>query len=128
MSPTLTKLLTDSCKKVSLEVTDKLKGEFREYVENLTDDEFASKDMSKHILDFVAHASGPAPAGAGATLVKSEEDVPAEDPDEDFNEVTFKGVEYVVGGKTKRVYRVVAGGSDEFEGVLGRGKFNDMAA
>jgi hypothetical protein len=50
---------------------------------------------------------------------------PAEDTDEDMEDATFEGVNYVIGTKTQRVYRVHPDGesADVFVGFWGVGKF-----
>ena len=53
---------------------------------------------------------------------KLPEEVPEE---EDMIEVKFKGVDYVVGEKSHKVYRADEDG-DELVGMLGDGKFKTM--
>ena len=46
--------------------------------------------------------------------------------DENCVAVLYKGVEYWVSEKTKRVYLTTADGVDQFKGVLGLAEFDGM--
>jgi hypothetical protein len=51
---------------------------------------------------------------------------PLEDEDEDMETVIVKGIEYVVGTKTQRVYKVETDGPDVFVGFSGVGDYKDV--
>jgi hypothetical protein len=121
MTVTITKQLTESLKVAGLDLTEDLKAEFRQYVEDMSQDDYVAKNLKDHIADFAKKNGSPPTTDDAETSAGAEED-----PDEDMLEVTFKGTDYVVGEKTNRVYRVNPSGADVFEGFVKIGKFKDM--
>ena len=128
MSPTLTKQLTAVFQDAKKEFKKENGGEFAKYVNDLSKDLFEAKNLSDHMRDF---------AGVGVIeetkptvvepkkAVKKETPIPEAVPDEDLVEVPFKGVKYVVGEISKRVYEANDDG-DKYVGLLGLGKFKTM--
>ena len=105
-------------------------GEFAKYVNELSKEAFEAKNLFDHMRDFAG--VGAVPVAVAETkkaepkkTVKKETPVPEAVPDEDMTEVTFKGVKYVVGDISKRVYEANDDG-DKFVGLLGLGKFKTM--
>ena len=168
-SPVMASQLKAALETVKVEMTDKHKKEFQQYVEDLTDDDFRKEGFADHMRAFaklkapvvseteeteeetVVVAEVPT-AGSPPTVV----DIsltelqaiemtatidppgtfwdadngrfvkgPQADDDEDFDEVKFDGVNYVVGEKTGRVYEARDTG-DVFAGFIGVGKFKKM--
>ena len=132
MSPTLTKQLTTVFQDAKKEFVKEKGGEFAKYVNELSKEAFEAKNLSDHMRDF---AGVPVPESKPVVpetkkaepkkVVKKETPVPEAVPDEDMTEVTFKGVKYVVGDISKRVYEANDDG-DKFVGLLGLGKFKTM--
>jgi hypothetical protein len=82
---------------------NKLKKEFQQYIEDMTDDNFKKDGFADHMRTF---AKTKAPVKE-ETTTGDENDVETKstsgsdmDPDEDFDEVVFEGKKYVVGEKT----------------------------
>jgi hypothetical protein len=167
-SPVMAAQLKTAFDAVKVEMTDKLKKEFQQYVEDLADDDFRKESLSDHMRSF---AKLKVPTEEEVTDDASEEleeetvtmvptgrvvDVtlkelqsiemtatidppgtfwdadngrfvkgPESDDDEDFEEITFDNIKYVVGEKTGRVYEARDTG-DVFAGFIGVGKFKKM--
>jgi hypothetical protein len=149
MTPAITVILKEAFKTVSVEWDDKYKSEFTKWVNALSEKEFDEMKLEGHASTF-ANAQSPPAAGGGAAVVKAlkvsdlqkqaknlvQASVgvyrhkttgemvtgPAEDSDEEFEEATVDGVEYVIGQTTKRVYKT-SEGPDEFVGYWGVGEF-----
>jgi hypothetical protein len=177
-SPVMATQLKTALEGVKVEMTDKLKKEFQQYVEDLTDDDYRKEGLADHMRAF-SKLKAPveiaaAEKAAEDTPPESEDDTedesetvtvksdskvvdvtllelqgigmtatidppgtfwdadngrfvkgPEADDDEDFDEKTFEGTNYVVGEKTGRVYEAREGG-DVFAGFIGVGKFKKM--
>jgi hypothetical protein len=130
MSPTLTKQLTTVFQDAKKEFAKEKGAEFAKYVNELSKEAFEAKNLSDHMRDFAG--VGAVPVAVAETkkaepkkVVKKETPVPEAVPDEDLVEVPFKGVKYVVGEISKRVYEANDDG-DKFVGLLGLGKFKTM--
>ena len=149
MTPAITVILKEAFKTVSVEWDDKYKSEFTKWVNALSEKEFDEMKLEGHASTF-ANAQSPPAAGGGAAVVKAlkvsdlqkqaknlvQASVgvyrhkttgemvtgPAEDSDEEFEEATVDGVDYVIGQTTKRVYKT-SEGPDEFVGYWGVGEF-----
>ena len=113
MSPALTKQLTKIFEDSDQEFSKEKGQQFAKYVNELSKDDFESKNLADHMRDFVGKTAPPPKE-------------PEEVEDEDMTEVTFKGVQYVVGDISKRVYIADEDEGDQFVGFLGMGKFADM--
>ena len=113
MSPALTKQLTKIFEESGQDFSKDKGQQFSKYVNELAKDDFESKNLADHMRDFV-NKTAPAPKE------------PEEVEDEDMTEVTFKGVNYVVGDISKRVYIADEDEGDQFVGFLGMGKFAEM--
>jgi len=113
MSPALTKQLTKIFEESGQDFSKEKGQQFSKYVNELAKDDFESKNLADHMRDFV-NKTAPAPKE------------PEEVEDEDMTEVTFKGVKYVVGDISKRVYIADEDEGDQFVGFLGMGKFAEM--
>jgi hypothetical protein len=127
-SPVMTKQFTEILAGVDVVITDKLKKEFREYIEDLSDDVFGKDGFADHMRTFANSKAPTKPKKDDAIEESSDKSGatgPAADPDEDFDEVTFEGKKYVVGENTGRVYEAHDSG-DVFAGFLGVGKFKTM--
>jgi hypothetical protein len=190
-SPVMSAQLKTAMDNVKVEMTDKLKKEFQQYVEDLTDDDFRAEGLADHMRAFAlfkapaqaltaekttdpklekvveSDAESEAEAEAEAEAESEEETVtmastgtvidvtlkelqdigmtatidppgtfwdadngrfvkgPEADDDEDFDELTFENVKYVIGEKTGRVYEARDTG-DVFAGFIGVGKFKKM--
>lgn len=157
-SPVMAGQLKTALQDVQLEMTDKHKKEFQQYVEDLTDDDFRKEGFADHMRAFaklkapiaevvidVAPAETPKVADISLKDLQSLDMTAAIDPpgtfwdadngrfvkgpdaddDEDFDEVKFEGLNYVVGEKTGRVYEARDTG-DVFAGFIGVGKFKKM--
>jgi len=174
-SPVMTTQLKSALENVKVDITDKLKKEFQQYVEDLTDDDFRKEGLADHMRAFakmkapVEETTADYPDGgmAGASAPESEDEVedeekpeptsvtlkelqsistvadvdpigtfwdgdngrfvkgPDADDDEDFEDVTFEDISYVVGEKTGRVYEARESG-DVFAGFIGIAKFKNM--
>lgn len=153
MTPAITVILKEAFKTVSVEWDDKYKSEFTKWVNALSEKEFDEMKLEGHASTF-ANAQSPPAAGGGAAVVKAlkvsdlqkqaknlvQASVgvyrhkttgemvtgPAEDSDEEFEEPTVDGVEYVIGQTTKRVYKT-SEGPDEFVGYWGVGEFYEAS-
>lgn len=117
MSPALTKQLTKIFEDSNKEFTKENGQKFAKYVNELEKEAFEAKNLADHMRDFVATINAPAPEPAKE---------PEEVVDEDLTEVTFKGIKYVVGEISKRVYIADEENGDQFVGFLGLGKFKGM--
>jgi hypothetical protein len=180
-SPVMATQLKSALESVKVEITDKLKKEFQQYVEDLTDDDFRKEGLADHMRTFSKmkapvetvveetpaeseeEAEKEELASGGARLPAKEEEEKPEavsvtlkelqsistvagvepmgtfwdgdngkfvkgpdgDDDEDFEDVTFEGKDYVVGEKTGRVYEARESG-DVFAGFIGVAKFKKM--
>ena len=113
MSPALTKQLTKIFEDSDQEFSKEKGQQFSKYVNELTKHEFECKNLADHMRDFVSKTAPPPKE-------------PEEVEDEDMTEVTFKGVDYVVGDISKRVYIADEDEGDQFVGILGIGKFSEM--
>jgi len=113
MSPALTKQLTKIFEESGQDFSKEKGQQFSKYVNELTKDDFEGKNLADHMRDFV---NSTAPAAKE----------PEEVEDEDMTEVIFKGVNYVVGDISKRVYIADEDEGDKFVGFLGMGKFATM--
>jgi len=150
ITPAITVNLKEAFKTVDVKWDDKYKSDFTKWVNSLSNEDYGKKNLEGHISAF-ANAQLP-PALGGSTVVKplrasdlkgqainlDEVSVgvyrhkttgemvtgPDEDSEEEFEEVTLKEVDYVVGQTTKRVYKV-SDGPDEFVGYWGVGEFYD---
>lgn len=155
MSPLLKTQLTTALEAVSVELNDKLKTEFVQYVDALSEVDFKAKGIADHMRDFANTKSC-----AGTGLKKTEVTTPVQltmdelsklkmlagvepagtywdgesgrfvkgpdgVPDEDVAEVTFEGKDYGVGSESGRVYLEVDD-KDVFQGFIGVGKFKEM--
>jgi hypothetical protein len=118
MSPALTKQLTKIFEDSSREFTKDNGQQFAKYVNELDKADFEGKNLADHMRAFVSTLAAP----PTTTEVKEPEAV----DDEDMSEVTFKGVKYVVGDISKRVYIADEENGDQFVGFLGMGKFKGM--
>lgn len=160
-SPVMASQLKTALEGVKVEMTDKHKKEFQQYVEDLTDDDFRKEGFADHMRAF-AKIKAPVvdetkeeettekvdvPMVADVTLKELQSiemtatidppgtfwdadagrfvKGPEADDDEDFDEMTYDGVNYVVGEKTGRVYEARDTG-DVFAGFIGVGKFKKM--
>lgn len=147
MTPALKKKLDEMFATMNIEKNDKFNAEYRDYINKMSATDYDKhEDKALHMEEFVrskgSNAAGGGPStptyknvselkgltevGTGVFQDKNNTIVtgPAEDGDEDMEEAKFKGDDYVVGSKTKRVYKVdPAGGPDEFVGFWGIGKF-----
>ena len=131
-SPVMSSQLKTILADVDVEITDKLKKEFQQYIEAMTDDDFKKDGFADHMRSF-AKTKAPTKEEKETVLEDenelkstSESDV---DPDEDFDEVVFEGKKYVVGEKTGMVYEAGgnADGTDKPTGLkIGVGKFKKM--
>jgi hypothetical protein len=117
MSPALTKQLTKIFEDSSSEITKEHGQQFAKYVNELPKDDFEGKNLADHMREFVAKT-----VPAAAAPIKEPEEV----EDEDMSETTFKGIKYVVGDISKRVYLSDEENGDQFVGFLGMGKFKGM--
>lgn len=164
-SPVMAGQLKTALEAVKVEMTDKHKKEFQQYVEDLTDDDFRKEGFADHMRAFaktkapavedveetVTVAEVPTASGPPTVVDVSLQDLqaidmtasidppgtfwdadngrfvkgPEADDDEDFDEMKFDGVNYVVGEKTGRVYEARETG-DVFAGFIGVGKFKKM--
>ena len=162
-SPVMASQLKTAFEAVKVEMTDKHKKEFQQYVEDLTDDDFRKEGFADHMRAFAklkapladtetvvvaeVPTAGPPPTVVDVSLtdLQTIEMVASIDPpgtfwdadngrfvkgpeaddDEDFDEIKFDGVNYVVGDKTGRVYEARETG-DVFAGFIGVGKFKKM--
>lgn len=157
-SPVMSAQLKTALENVKVEMTDKHKKEFQQYVEDLTDDDFRKEGFADHMRAFaklkapiaevvidVAPAESPKVAEISLQDLQAIDMAAAIDPpgtfwdadngrfvkgpdaddDEDFEEVKFEGLNYVVGEKTGRVYEAHDTG-DVFSGFIGVGKFKKM--
>jgi len=129
-SPVMSSQLKTILADVDVEITDKLKKEFQQYIEAMTDDDFKKDGFADHMRSF---AKTKAPAKEEKEPEAEEESVEASgsdaDPDEDFDEIVFEGKKYVVGEKTGMVYEAGgnADGTDKPTGLkIGVGKFKNM--
>lgn len=149
MSPMMTDKLKSIFSEMGGEMTEKEKKDFVKYVNELTQDDFEAKTISDHMRDYAKMCTNDAVSTeltiltheqllkcknltAGHTVgVFWDSDTkrfvtgPAEDSDEDFTEVTFDDMDYVVGENTGRVYLVDPSG-DTFVGFLKIGEFAGM--
>lgn len=134
MTPTLSKQLTTVFQDAKKEFKKENGAEFAKYVNDLSKDAFEAKNLSDHMRDFAGVGAVPEtkpepkkaePKAEPKKAVKKETPVPEAVPDEGMDEVTFKGVKYVVGEISKRVYEANDDG-DKFVGLLGLGKFKTM--
>jgi uncharacterized protein YlzI (FlbEa/FlbD family) len=127
-SPVMTSQLKAILAEVDVEITDKLKKEFQQYIEELSDDDFKKDGFAEHMRTF-SKTKAPkkeAVAAEPVETVPAVEDSPAADPDEDVDEIVFEGKKYVVGDKTGRVYEAHDSG-DVFKGFIGVGAFKTMS-
>lgn len=151
MTPANKKKVDDFAAKYGVVVDKNLYDACRKYINDLSQEKFdAHEDKTVHMEEFVksmikeeksnAAGGGPsAPAEKKVSELKNLKEVstgifqdtngtlvtgPAEDEDEDMEEAKFNGEDYVLGTKTKRVYKVdPEGGPDMFVGFWGIGKF-----
>jgi hypothetical protein len=153
MTPAIKKKLDEVFKEVGIEKDDKVYAQYREFINSMTVEEYDRyEDKSHHMAIFAESKGGKVQEGSNAggggpklpahkkvSELKNLKEVqtgvfqdtdgtlltgPAEDIDEDMEDATFNGEEYILGTKTKRVYKAdPAGGPDVFVGFWGIGKF-----
>jgi hypothetical protein len=139
-----------------IDLSDKIKKEFQQYIEDLTDDDYRKEGLGDHMRAF-AKTKAPTkmelPTDPSKIYPVSLDDLqtvmtatlddspgtfwdasngrfvkgPDAEDDEDFTEVKFESKAYVVGDKTGRVYEAHDSG-DVFAGFIGVGKFKAMKA
>jgi len=149
----MTVQLQAAFKQVGAEWDDKYKKEFVTQVNSLSDEQFAEFVLEGHMSKFAnTHAPAAGGGGGGgpgplktldvSQLQKQNKNLkqvsvgvfqhkttgemvtgPAEDSDEEFEDKTVDGVEYIVGQTTKRVYKPQEDGPDEFVGYWGVGEW-----
>lgn len=117
MSPTITKQLTTSLEEKGLTYTKEQGQAFAKYINEMNQEDFDATNLADHMRDFALIKSRPPPV---------EEKEPETDPEEDMVEVPFKGIKYVVGEISKKVYIADEENGDQFVGFIGMGKFKDM--
>jgi hypothetical protein len=78
--------------------------------------EWSAKPAAEHLREFLKPSKSNAAAATPAEV----------EMDENCVAVLYKGVEYWVSEKTKRVYLTTADGVDQFKGVLGLAEFDGM--
>ena len=152
-SPVMTIQLKTALEEVKVDISDKIKKEFQQYIEDLNDDDFRKEGLADHMRAF-AKLKTPVVEktsddkeivavdltelqGIGITATVEPTGTfwdadngrfvtgPEADDDEDFEENKFEGKNYVVGEKTGRVYEARDTG-DVFAGFIGVGKFKKM--
>lgn len=116
VSPTITKQLTKTFEEKDLTYAKEDGQAFAKYINELEQEDFDATSLADHMRDFATKKKMAAP--------KVEE--PEADPDEEMVEVAFKGIKYVVGEVSKRVYIADEENGDQFAGFVGMGKFKDM--
>ena len=116
------------------------KKKFAEYVNDMDADKFASMSLEKHmeayasaqtpkvlsIIQLRAHKGDLNEVSPGVYRNKAGELVtgPPEKDDEEFDDASLDGVDYLIGADTQRVHRANSDGADgPFEGYWGIGKF-----
>ena len=91
--------------------------------------EWSAKPAVEHLREFLrphkSNAAAPTPTPAPPPKVSAPKPTEVE-MDENCVAVLYKGVEYWVSEKTKRVYLTTADGVDQFKGVLGLAEFDGM--
>ena len=149
MTPALKKKLETEMTRQGVVVDDAFYGEYRKHINEMSEEDYNNhENKDDHMVDYVStkvkgsNAAGGGPAspevkkvselkgleevGTGIFKNKSGKLVtgPTEDVDEDMEDAKFDGEEYILGTKTKRVYKAdPSGGPDVFCGFWGIGKF-----
>jgi len=163
-SPQLSTQLKDALAAFGQTMDDSVKENFKEYIEELDDDDYKGAGLADHMRKFamMLHEEAPAGGAVAGTLIadaakgktttvtvdqlKKMEMITAVEPpgtffnpsdgrfvkgpdadeDEDMEEVSFEGLDYVVGTKTNRVYLADDHGDVFTGGFRGVGKFAKM--
>jgi len=155
ITPAMTTKLKEAFELVGAAWDDKYKAEFVTQVNSLSEEQYAEFGLDGHMSKFanmhVPAAGGGGGGGPGPLSTRTVSQLhklhlnlkemsagvyqhkttgemftgPAEDPDEEFEDETVDGVEYIVGQTTKRVY-IATDGPDEFVGYWGVGNFYDV--
>ena len=117
------------------------KKKFADYVNDMDADKFASMSLEKHmeayassqtakvltIIQLRAQKSDLKEVSSGVFRNSKTGELvtgPAEKDDEEFDDATLDGVDYLIGADTQRVHRSNSDGADgPFEGYWGIGKF-----
>lgn len=92
--------------------TEELQKEFVEYVEGLTDEEFAASSIQGHMRAFVT-----------SKIVKKDEE---EEDDEDLEEFEFEDETLSIGVKTGKIYQRTEEAGDVLIGQAGQGRFKNV--
>ncbi len=147
-SPVMVTQLTAALSAVKVSMSDKLKKEFQQYIEDLADDDFRKEGLADHMRAFAKLNEPKSDDKVVDVTLKELQDIettstveppgtywdadsgrfvkgPEAEDDEDFEDTTFDGMKYVVGQKTGRVYEARDSG-DVFAGFFGVGKFKKM--
>ena len=102
---------------------------FLAHVNRMPAKEWSAKPAVEHLREFLrphkSNAGAPTPTPAPPPKVSAPKPTEVE-MDENCVAVLYKGVEYWVSEKTKRVYLTTADGVDQFKGVLGLAEFDGM--
>ena len=102
---------------------------FLAHVNRMPAKEWSAKPAVEHLREFLrphkSNAAAPTPTPAPPPKVSAPTPTEVE-MDENCVAVLYKGVEYWVSEKTKRVYLTTADGVDQFKGVLGLAEFDGM--
>jgi hypothetical protein len=112
-TPTSTKLFKTIVEDIGGAVTDELKKEWVEWLDGLTDEDYASSSIQGHMRAYVT-----------SKFVKAEEKK-VEEEDEDLEEIEFEGETLSIGVKSGKIYRT----EDEVDilvGYAGKGRFNTV--
>ena len=119
-NPTSTKLFKTIVEESGGAVTEELRSAQVKYIEDLSDEDFASASIQGHFRAFVT-TKIVVNCGAG-----KEEKVAESDDDEDLEEIEFEDEKLLRGSKSGKIFRPTEEAGDVLIGHAGKGRFADI--
>lgn len=128
-TPTSSKLFKTIVEESGGVLSEELKKEFVEYVEALSDEDFASASVQGHMRAFVTTKFVQSNAVGGGPVITEEKEEKKEeekDDDEDQEEFEFEGETLWIGVKSGKIFRPTEEAGDVLVGHAGKGRFKSV--
>ena len=123
-TPTSSKLFKTIVEESGGVLSEELKKEFVEYVEALSDEDFASASVQGHMRAFMTTKFVQSNAvGGGPVITEKKEE---EKDDEDQEEFEFEGETLWIGVKSGKIFRPTEEAGDVLVGHAGKGRFKSV--
>lgn len=125
-TPTSSKLFKTIVEESGGVLSEELKKEFVEYVEALSDEDFASASVQGHMRAFVTTKFVQSNAVGGGPVITEEKKEEEKDDDEDQEEFEFEGETLWIGVKSGKIFRPTEEAGDVLVGHAGKGRFKSV--